>query len=392
MATRVERESQYLSDLLEEDRYRNEIQTYADLLTGAYKTAEQQYQASAQTAAEKASYDISGAYANYLKQQRNIVSQGRLESGYKEELSNVLQEEYQSAYSQAKNVQEAATTTAAETYQKEASTAYAEYLKNLEAVEKVAKTEAGYRANLHEAIDNYVETNLSNYTSTQKSQATGEAFNIYETVNGVEQLTSYGKSIYTKALLEDEGFKKYLQEEGLTDELQYYLSDSSKIHKDLFDISYTGTLDAAAKKDIMTGILKTDDYIESVSKPSLDLAWKGDKKQKQNISENVSVLYNTYMPNIGAETITGAMVKDAVEKYIATIPVATGSQGLPQLKKNRAMREVTEKLSGGNLTQQQLINYFNDLVDDNRITDISPIFDYIIKELEAQSIKTYRGE
>lgn len=400
MATKVERESQYLRDLLEEERYISEIQTYKDLLTGAYQTAQQQYETTSQAAAQQASYDISGAYANYLKQQRNIATQGRLETGYKEEVGDVLQQQYQSAYGQARAAESQIVGGAAKEYQKTTSTAYSEYLKNLESVEKAAKIEAGYRSNIHSAIDDYVQANLDKFTAAQTSQSSGEDFKLYETVNGVEQLTSYGKNVYTKALLEDEGFKNYLQEQGLTDELQYYLSAadkdgtsmSSKIHEDLFGISHSGTLDTSVQKEIAAGLLGTQDYIESVAKPKLDLTWKGDKKQKQNIEENINTLFGSYMPNIGVETISAQIVKDALEKYISTIPVESGAHGLPQLKENSAMREVTNRLSGDSLTQQQLINYFNDLVEDNRISGISEIFDYIIKELESQSIKKYRGE
>lgn len=405
MAIKVERESQYMRDLLEEKRYASEIQLYKDLLTGSYQIAQQQYQTSKQAAAEQASYNISGAYANYLKQQRNIAAQGRLESGYKKEVGDLLQQQYQSVYDQARDEQSQIVMNAANEYQKTTSTAYSEYLKNLEAVEKAAKIEAGYRSNIHSAIDAYVQANLDNFTAAQTSQSSGEGFKLYETVNGVEQLTSYGKSVYTKALLEDEGFKNYLQEQGLTDELQYYLSAadkdgtsmSSRIHEDLFGITHTGTLGTSVEKEIAAGLLGTQDYIESVSKPKLDLKWKWNKEMKQNAEENIDTLFESYMPNIGAETISAQMVKDALEKYIPTLSEGRSAHSVSPTKTINALREVTDKLSGESLTKQQLINYFNDLVDDNRIEinpvgTVSGIFDNIIKELEAQSIKKYRGE
>lgn len=107
--------NEFLKAELESEKTQSQIKKLQDWLTGQTQLQQQQYQQTAQTAATQASYDISGAYANYLKQQRSIAAQGRLESGYKEELSDVLQQQYQSAYSQAKAVQEQTTTKAYET-------------------------------------------------------------------------------------------------------------------------------------------------------------------------------------------------------------------------------------------------------------------------------------
>lgn len=107
--------NEFLKAELESEKTQSQIKKLQDWLTGQTQLQQQQYQQTAQTAATQASYDISGAYANYLKQQRSIAAQGRLESGYKEELSDVLQQQYQSAYSQARAVQEQTTTKAYET-------------------------------------------------------------------------------------------------------------------------------------------------------------------------------------------------------------------------------------------------------------------------------------
>ena len=107
--------NEFLKAELESEKTQSQIKKLQDWLTGQTQLQQQQYQQTAQTAATQASYDISGAYANYLKQQRSIAAQGRLESGYKEELSDVLQQQYQSDYAQAKAVQEQTTTKAYET-------------------------------------------------------------------------------------------------------------------------------------------------------------------------------------------------------------------------------------------------------------------------------------
>lgn len=126
--------NEFLKAELESEKTQSQIKKLQDWLTGQTQLTQEQYQQTAQTAATQASYDISGAYANYLKQQRSIAAQGRLESGYKEELSDVLQQQYQSAYSQAKAVQEQTTTKAYETalaQTQEYSDIYEKYLTDL---------------------------------------------------------------------------------------------------------------------------------------------------------------------------------------------------------------------------------------------------------------------
>jgi hypothetical protein len=105
MPTLPELKSSHLAEILQEEQYQSRVKTIQDWLTGATQSATQQYQASAETAAQQASYDISGAYANYLKQQRGVMNQGQLESGHKEEVGSALQQQYQGAYSQARATQ-----------------------------------------------------------------------------------------------------------------------------------------------------------------------------------------------------------------------------------------------------------------------------------------------
>lgn len=235
--TKTELKSSFLKDILESEETQAAIQEYKDLLTGQTQLATQQYQTTAQTAAEQASYDISGAYANYLKQQRRTAAQGQLESGYKEEIGDVLQSQYQSAYSQAKATQ--AETTAA---------AQAQYVKNLTAYEQAAekaKTQifeaaqkkAGIQANLYRAAEDYSKLSESKYDVYAQNTETGKF-----------ELTSYGKELIRKGLLEDAGaFKTYLEEKGLSSELEYYLSDPQAIREELFgisDTSYTPSIES----------------------------------------------------------------------------------------------------------------------------------------------------
>lgn len=104
--------NEFLKAELESEETQSQIKKLQDWLTGQIQAVQQQYETTSQAAAQQASYDISGAYANYLKQQRNIAAQGRLESGYKEEVGDVLQQQYQSAYAQAKEIQSQTSTKA----------------------------------------------------------------------------------------------------------------------------------------------------------------------------------------------------------------------------------------------------------------------------------------
>ena len=129
--------NEFLKAELESEKTQSQIKKLQDWLTGQTQLQQQQYQQTAQTAATQASYDISGAYANYLKQQRSIASQGQLETGYKEELGDVLESQYSSAYQQAKATQAENVASAAETYaknvyqySKEASEAVQSYYKS----------------------------------------------------------------------------------------------------------------------------------------------------------------------------------------------------------------------------------------------------------------------
>lgn len=106
--------NEFLKAELESEETQSQIKILQDWLSGQTQAVQQQYETTSQAAAQQASYDISGAYANYLKQQRNIAAQGRLERGYKEEVGDVLQQQYQSAYSQAKSTQAETTTKAYE--------------------------------------------------------------------------------------------------------------------------------------------------------------------------------------------------------------------------------------------------------------------------------------
>lgn len=265
MATEVELRSSFLKDVLEEEEYQKNVKSIQDWLTGQTQAAQQQYQATAKTAAEQASYDISGAYANYLKQQRNVASQGRLESGYKEEVGDALQQQYQSAYGQAKATQaqsvasaQNAYTKAVQQYGETASKAATSYYES-------AVKEAEQRAKLYKAAEEYAGF-------TEDSQ-----FDLYNRVDGKYTLSDYGSEVMRSKLLgESEGFKKYLEDEGLTDTLEFYLSDAKGLNEALFgitDTKYDPQSEESFKRRLSAVTKEGVSYIDTLEKPVLNVNW-----------------------------------------------------------------------------------------------------------------------
>lgn len=268
----VEMESEFNRLAAEEAGHQNLTEYYKFLLAGASQTAQTHaqttYQAQAQTAAEQASYDISGAYANYLKQQRNIAAQGRLESGYKEEVGDVLQQQYQSAYGQARAEQASALTSAKKTAQDLYSDIYGELSKSataqIESIEKQSKTKA----------------NLANLMIEQ-AQLSGDKTYDWFTVDkeGKTVLSDWGYDQMSKYLMsETSDIVKYLQDKGLEEELKHYLSDPTGVRKELFGITETGydpSSEASMSRRLGTTTINEKgeivSYIDTLTKPELDL-------------------------------------------------------------------------------------------------------------------------
>lgn len=261
--TKTELKSSFLKDIEESEAYKTNVQSIQDWLTGQTQVAQQQYQQTAQTAATQASYDISGAYANYLKQQRNVAAQGQLETGYKEELGDVLKSQYDSAYQQAKAKQAESVVSAAETYAKNISQYSETASKAAQSYYESVVKEAETQANIYKAAEEYAGF-------TEDSQ-----FPLYDLVDGKYQLTDYGFDVMSAKILDEKGgFKTYLEEQGLTDELDYYLSNPQGLHESLFGItettydpksqeSYKRKLGAVSKEGVS--------YIDTISKPQLEL-------------------------------------------------------------------------------------------------------------------------
>ena len=306
--TKTELKSSFLKDIEESEEHKANVQSIQDWLTGQTQLAQRQYQQTAQTAATQASYDISGAYANYLKQQRNIASQGQLETGYKEELGDVLKSQYGSAYQQAKATQAENVASAAEThaknvyqYSKEASEAVQSYYKS-------AIKEAEIQANIYKAAEEYAGF-------TEDSQ-----YPLYELINDKYQLTDYGFDVMSSKILDAKGgFKSYLEEQGLTDELDYYLSNPQGIHEKLFGItdtvydqkseeSYKRRLGAVSKEGVS--------YIDTIEKPAYkDMGSYGaDQKYIKDELTNYAKMLGLTDADVKS-ALGGKSINDAVNEF-----------------------------------------------------------------------------
>ena len=317
MATLYELRSSYEKQLEEEQAIIDLRQQYKDLLKGSLTAAQQQYQQTAQTAAAQASYDISGAYANYLKQQRNIAAQGRLESGYKEELSDVLKSQYGSAYRQARATQATTVSKAYETYLKSAEQAYATQTENKEIVDELVQERASRAATFADLYNQYRNiTNADLLESAEYDPTTGK-YPVYamDEETGEYKLTEFGKDWYDEgfvgkvAFTDDKGetralsFEDWLKESGDEKAIETWQTHAAEIMKDIAGINYSKnekgelTLPKYEEEKGKETKLKTKGYIESINKPIdslklkahdyglIDWGVKGSDKVKSAVSE-----------------------------------------------------------------------------------------------------------
>ena len=317
MATLYELRSSYEKQLEEEQAIIDLRQQYKDLLKGSLTAAQQQYQQTAQTAAAQASYDISGAYANYLKQQRNIAAQGRLESGYKEELSDVLKSQYGSAYQQARARQATTVSKAYETYLKSAEQAYSTQTKNKEIVDELVQERASRAATFADLYNQYRNiTNADLLESAEYDPTTGK-YPVYamDEETGKYKLTEFGKDWYTEgfvgkvAFTDNKGetralsFEDWLKENGDEKAIETWQTHAAEIMKDVAEIDYSKnekgelTLPKYEEEKGKETKLKTKGYIESINKPMdslkleahdyglIDWGVKGSDKVKSAVSE-----------------------------------------------------------------------------------------------------------
>ena len=242
--TKTELEKYYLDEMLEQQGYTSQTDFYTKLLTEGAKTAQESakayYDPIAEQAGKQASYDISGAYASYLKQQQNIAAQSGLESGYKEEVGSGLKSAYDSAYQQAKATEAQTLASAAEKASSIYSSGVESAQKTITSQLEAMANEAAQRAKLFKATEEYATQDLTGdlykeyYYDVDKQQRTGEGVYKLNTETGEYEITDLGKDLYAKAMLGDaDSYKAYLEEQGLLD---YYLANQGTVTKDLFGI------------------------------------------------------------------------------------------------------------------------------------------------------------
>lgn len=324
--TKLELEGNYLQEEAEKLGFKSMQEYYQTLLTSgqtsALQTATQQYQTTAETAAQQASYDISGAYANYLKQQRKIATQGHLESGYKEALTNEAMKQYGSAYKEAQLTELQTLTEASQQASELYSALNKETTSMVEQVAKQYQKQAQTKANLFKVAEEFAmtkgDTNFQWYTTNQE---TGET-----------EITPWGTEQYRSALLQyGDEFKTYLEEKGLSDELQYYLSDYANVHKGMFGFEETDYgVSEESKKAIQTSKLTTKGYAATVEKPSLDLqdrdfgGFKGTSVTDRKLAEGRTSLIN-YATTLGLEPQDYAKVLSEYDTMSSKVNTKQGS-------------------------------------------------------------------
>lgn len=228
-----------------------------------------------QQAAETASYDISKAYANYLKQQRNIAGAAQLETGHKEELSSALRSDYETAYSQARASESQILSKAAS----EASDIYSDVYKTESAAAKslydTLMKDVNLKTDLYKALEEKVfseEYIQSLGINTGYTTESGEyvPFNVYETVDGTTQLTDYGRDIMSRALLEDpDTIGEYLEKSGREDLQDYYMNNAASFRELAYGITDSEyRLSEESKELSRQRLFGTEGYIESIKKPN----------------------------------------------------------------------------------------------------------------------------
>lgn len=128
---------------------------------------------------EQTNYDISGAYANYKKQQLNLLQNQALGTGFKEQAGTNLLSQYQTAFGEAKAEETSKLTTLAQQYQKSLAEEESRLLKRGQQF-----------ADIEKAIYDFRGVDMSKL----------EDLGYYENIDGAYQLTEAGKDLIDETL------------------------------------------------------------------------------------------------------------------------------------------------------------------------------------------------
>ena len=375
--------NEFLKAELESEKTQSQIKKLQDWLTGQTQLQQQQYQQTAQTAATQASYDISGAYANYLKQQRSIAAQGRLESGYKEELSDVLQQQYQSTYSQAKAVQEQTTTKAYETalaQTQEYSDIYEKYLTDLyaQAEENALMFDRFYKTVASEIGE--VEDLSKLYTALGVTGGLGA----YDPET--RELTTRGKGLWAQ-WLGAENLSNILKEED--EELyQWALKNYDKAYEYITGETTPISEEEALKMTYAGG------YLETFERPSRKAYLDALNKQKVIAALPQEIInYGQTQLKLTDEELSSA-VSSALQQHAGTLQKSLTDTNTTLKVKQNLIKELAEYKASDYSNSTEYINaILQDLYKNSYFREDTTLYadviDAITKGIQTTASKKY---
>ena len=375
--------NEFLKAELESEKTQSQIKKLQDWLTGQTQLQQQQYQQTAQTAATQASYDISGAYANYLKQQRSIAAQDRLESGYKEELSDVLQQQYQSTYSQAKAVQEQTTTKAYETalaQTQEYSDIYEKYLTDLyaQAEENALMFDRFYKTVASEIGE--VEDLSKLYTALGVTGGLGA----YDPET--RELTTRGKGLWAQ-WLGAENLSNILKEED--EELyQWALKNYDKAYEYITGETTPISEEEALKMTYAGG------YLETFERPSRKAYLDALNKQKVIAALPQEIInYGQTQLKLTDEELSSA-VSSALQQHAGTLQKSLTDTNTTLKVKQNLIKELAEYKASDYSNSTEYINaILQDLYKNSYFREDTTLYadviDAITKGIQTTASKKY---
>ena len=375
--------NEFLKAELESEKTQSQIKKLQDWLTGQTQLQQQQYQQTAQTAATQASYDISGAYANYLKQQRSIAAQDRLESGYKEELSDVLQQQYQSAYSQAKAVQEQTTTKAYETalaqtqeysdiYEKSLTDLYAQAEKSALMFDRFYKTVASEIGKVEDLSKLYTALGVTGGLGAYDPET--------------RELTTRGKGLWAQ-WLGAENLSNILKEED--EELyQWALKNYDKAYEYITGETTPISEEEALKMTYAGG------YLETFERPSRKAYLDALNKQKVIAALPQEIInYGQTQLKLTDEELSSA-VSSALQQHAGTLQKSLTDTNTTLKVKQNLIKELAEYKASDYSNSTEYINailqdlYKNSYFREDTIL-YADVIDAITKGIQTTASKKY---
>jgi hypothetical protein len=386
MAGIIRTYDEFLKAELESNETQTQVQQLQDWLSGQQQVVRQTYETTAQTAAQQASYDISGAYANYLKQQRNIASQGHLESGYKEEVGEMLQQQYQSDYSQAKLTQAETTAKAYEfalkateehsdIYNKAITDLYAQAEQNAKNLDKFYQIVASDIGGVEDLSQLYTE--LGNGGLAAYDPKTRE-------------LTTRGKGLWAQ-WLSNENLSKTIMEED-EDLYDWMLSNYDKAYEYI-----TGETTPISEEDALK-MTYSGGYLETFEKPNADellnaFTGKGKEKAVAELPSKIIEYGQTQLKLTDAELENA--VSDALSQHAGTLTKLVADRSKADLQvRQKVIKDLSAyKVSDYATTTEYLNAIFTDLYKYSYFRDnkslYSDVVDAITNGIQSYASKKY---